>query len=311
MKMNFFKLAFMGVLTAFLAACASQPETKVVEALPQPKPSYNEKVPTQTVAQVKGVTCPIDNKWEALPWKAILPLTNACVKSKDWVKVEKMGNFMAKNFSLTPWGPYYLSLAAEMRHDFPRAVWMLELALKKDPTEGLFHYELGRVHWQLKNDRDALEHLKMASELNPSLTDAHWVMGEMAAQKQDYSTAEAMFKKALANDPKHLPSLLAMASVKLNQKDWAESESYLNQALAVNPNGAKVRLSLARVQEEHLKKLQEALNNYKQLRHLRNEKKLAESVDVNLDEKIQILEKSLAQAPAKDSRAPSAERVSQ
>ena len=32
---------------------------------------------------------------------------NACVKAKDWHRVEKMGDLLAKTAYLTPWGAYY------------------------------------------------------------------------------------------------------------------------------------------------------------------------------------------------------------
>ena len=206
-----------------------------------------------------------------------------------------------------------MALAAEARKDYPRAVWMLELALKKDPKEGLFHYELGRIHWELGNDSDAIKHLRLASELNPTLTSAHWVMGELALQNQEYSAAERYFQAALKNDDKHLPSLLSLASMKVNSKDYARAEEYLTRAIALEPHVSKTRLVLGEVQAEHLKKYEEALSTYKQLRQLNAEKKLDESVHMNLDEKIKSLQKNITQAKATKPteitvRTPSGER---
>jgi tetratricopeptide (TPR) repeat protein len=303
--MKFILRSATALLTIVLMACASQKEkSAVVEALSTPAPSYNEKIAIQSINQLKGPSCPTDSKWEASEWRNVVALANACVKAKDWLKVERMGNVLAKNAHLTPWGPYYMSLSAESRHDYPRAIWMLELALKKDPNEGLFHYELGRIHWEMNDDQEALQHLKMASDLNPGLTDAHWVMGEMAVRKQDLSAADTYYQRALATDAKHMPSLLSLASLKINGKDWAKSEEYLSRILAVNPNNGRVRLELAQVQEEHLKKLPEALQNYRQLKQLQAQKK-SEPLDVNVDDKIHSLEKNLAQA-AQESRKPTA-----
>ncbi|MGZ3721874.1 MAG: tetratricopeptide repeat protein [Bdellovibrionales bacterium] len=298
------------------AGCATAPAEKTsahLEALPAPAPSYEEKVGSMAVEQVK-TACPADSKWEALEWKKISPYANACVKAKDWGKVEKMGNFLATHAHLTPWGPYYMSLAAEGRKDYPRAIWMLELALKKAPKEGIFHYELGRIHWELGDDADAVKHLKQASELSPSLTQAHWVMGQLAVQRHDFNEAETLFQKALKIDSKHLPSILGMATLTINNKDFARAEGYLTQAVALNPRSSKARLALAQVQAEHLKKYQDALHTYKQIKQMNADKKLDESVHINLDEKIQSLEKSLTQAAAKPKsgeltvRTPSGER---
>jgi tetratricopeptide (TPR) repeat protein len=259
-------------------------------------------------------SCPADNKWEEYDWKRIPPFANACVKAKDWAKLEKMGNNLATRAHLTPWGPYYLAVAAEGRKDYPRAIWMLELALKKAPKEGLFHYELARIHWDLGDDSDAVKHMKMASELSPNLTEAHATMGQLAMQRHEYSEAEGYFQKALKADDNHVPALLGMAMVTLNNKDYAHTEEYLNRAISVNPRGSKARLALAQVQEENLKKYHEALQTYKELKRMNADKKLDETVQINLDEKIQSLEKNLSQAAAKPKsgeltvRTPSNER---
>lgn len=293
MKRN---IILFAAVTVLLSACATGPQTakKDAAALAPVQPSYSERVVGVPMDQIK-VSCPADSKWESLPVQKVMALANACVKAKDWVKVEKMGDVLAKQAYLTPWGAYYLSMSAEGRKDYPRAIWMLELALKKDPKEGLFHYELGRIHWELKNDVEALKQLKMASEANPSLTGAHWLMGQMAMQRQELSDANRLFEKALSNNPQHWPSLMSMAQLKMMGKDWVQAENFLNRAISVNPRSSKARLALARVQEEFLKKTQEALVTYRQIKQLASDRKLDENVQMNLDEKIQTLQKSLTQ----------------
>lgn len=294
--------------------CATGPGVKSADqaaALAAPEPSYDEKVAGVALDKFKG-TCPQDNKWEALEWKKISPLANACVKAKDWSKVEKMGNHLATHAHLTPWGAYYMGVAAEGRKDYPRAVWMLELALKKAPKEGIFHYEIGRIQWELGEDQEAMKHLRQASEMNPTLTEAHFVMGQVAMRRHEYSDAESYFAKALHNDNKHLNSILGMATLTIAKKDFTRAESYLSQAVSLNPKSSKARMALAQVQGEHLKKYEEALHSYKQLKQLNADKKLDESVQMNLDDKIKSLEKNIAQAAkAKEQaqvRTPSNER---
>lgn len=297
-----------------LAGCAIAPAANKMaggDALPVVVPSYDERVQSVPMEQMKTAACPTDSKWQSLDWKKISLLANACVKAKDWQQVEKLGNFLAIHAFLTPWGAYYLSLASEGRKDYPRAIWMLELALKKDPKEGLFHYELGRIHWQIGNDSEAIAHLKQASELNPGLADAQFVMGQLSAQNQDISAAEHYFERALRSNAKHLPSLMALVALKVDGKDYVNAEEYLTRVIELNPRSSKARLALAQVQEEHLKKLQEALHNYKQLKQLSAEKKLDEDIHLNLDDKIRNLEKNLTQVNNKGQltvRTPSGER---
>jgi tetratricopeptide (TPR) repeat protein len=282
-----------------LAGCASSPS----KTGDQPAPTYTEKVSAGSLDFVKASNCPHDSMWEKLEWKKITALANACVKAKDWNRVEKMGNFLATHAYLTPWGAYYLSLSAANRKDYQRATWMLELALKKAPSEGLFHYQLGRLHWEQGDDALALKSLKTAADLNPSLTDAHWIMGQVALQRGDTGEAERYLKKALSNDPQHWSALMSMAALKNRTKDWQDSADYLQKAINVNPRSSKARLALAQVQEMQLKRLADALQTYRDLRRLNSDHKLDEGVHFNIDEKIKNIESNLV-ATQKTAHAP-------
>lgn len=303
-------IILLGALGLWLVGCASTPgsEKKSEKA---PTPTYTEKVTAVNLNEFKPVaSCPADGKWESPDWKKVAAFANACVKAKDFRKVEMIGNYLAKSAHLTPWGAYYMSLAAQSRKDYPRATWMLELALKKAPNEGLFHYQLGRLLWEQGEDAAALKEMKLASDLNPTLVDAHYVTGQIAMQKDDNGEAEKRFRKALAVDPKHAPASLAIASLRLKAQDWSRAEGALEEAISLNPRSTRARLALAQVREQQLKKFQEALDTYKELRSMHSSKKLDEPVTLNLDEKISMLEKSLAQASKENqvsSRKPSQE----
>ena len=114
----------------------------------------------------------------------------------------------------------------------------------------------------------------------------------------------------MAVDPKHAPASLAIASLRLKAKDWSRAEGALEEAISLNPRSTRARLALAQVREQQLKKFQDALDTYKELRSLHSSKKLDEPVTLNLDDKISMLEKSLAQSTKENqvsSRKPSQE----
>lgn len=296
----------------FLSACSSVEKSgpSIGPSLAA-QPTYQEKAQTTTVAQFSSTHCTSENAWTSRDWRKAVIWANACAKNKDWLRLEKLGNDLAVRAPLTPWGPYYMSLAAVGRQDYPRARWMLELTIKKAPNEGLFHYELARIHWDLKEDAAAIKELKLASDLSPGLTDAHWIMGRIALQRQDFSLAESYLQKALTSNPKHLSAILTMAALKISRKDFNQAEELLQRAAGVNPRSAKARLALAQVQEEHQKKLNDALRTYRQIKQLAHERKLDESIQMNLDDKIRVLEKTLSQATKSTEqltvRTPSAE----
>ena len=280
-------------LPLLVAACASSPAKKSVDVAPVP--TYTEKIGAVGVSDYSGGSCPADGKWENPEWRKVVAAANACVKTKDWRKVEMIGNHLAVHAHLTPWGPYYLSLSAQARKDYPRAAWMMELALKKAPNEGLFHYQVGRLQWEQGDDLAALKSLQQASDLNEGLTDAHYTMGLMALQKEDYSGAEKLFRKALAADKKHFQSVMGLATVKIKDNDFTQAVSFLEEGIRLNPRSTKARTALAQVQESQLKNTPAAISAYKELRGYALAKKLDEPVPFNLEEKIVTLEKNLSQ----------------
>lgn len=295
-----------------LAACAAGPQVKKEETAAVVKPTYTEKVSAITLEEQKSSTCPVDASFQKDDWRKIVPTANACVKAKNWNQLEKIGNHLAKTAPLTPWGAYYMSLVATVRKDYPRAQWMLELALKKAPNEGLFHYELGRLFWEQKDDAGAIKEMKLASDLSPSLTDAHYIVGMLALRADDTGAARQAFNKTLDNNSKHLEGLMGAAQVEIKAKDFTKAEQFLERAVRANPRSSKARFALAQVQEQHLKKSIEALQTYRDLKQLGRERKLDENIQSwNVDEKIQNLEKSLSQVNKGEqasSRKPTAER---
>lgn len=285
---NLIKLSF----TIFiLTGCASGPGTHSEKA---EAPTYTEKAGAVSLSSFGASVPCTETKWEKTDWRKGVSYANACVKAKDWRKVESIANDLAIHAPLTPWGPYFFSLAAQSRKDYPRSVWMIELALKKAPQEGLFHYQLGRLYWEQGDESAALKELKQASELNADLADAHYVMGYMALSRDALSEAEKLFQKAIQADHKHFPSVMGMAGVKMKMKEWPAAAVFLEDAIRLNPNSYKARLTLAQIQEVQLKNMSEALSTYKELRSYAMAKKLDDSPIFNLDEKIQTIEKSLS-----------------
>ena len=142
-------------LSLLAVGCASAPAKKgqpkaaalAVAQKEEVKPAYTEKMTVQKVVELAKMACPRDGAWNGMEWRKVIPMANACVQAKDWRRVDSIGEYLGVHAHLAPWGAYYMSLAAGARKDYPRAIWMMELALKKAPTEGLFHYQMGRTAW--------------------------------------------------------------------------------------------------------------------------------------------------------------------
>jgi tetratricopeptide (TPR) repeat protein len=304
------KLLFFLISAVVLNGCATSPASKnEPAAAAKVEPTYFEKISGQNVQDLRpAATCPrSDKEFATSTWRQMSAMAAACVKAGDWNRVDQLGNAIAIKGSKAPWGAYYMGMAADAKKNYPRAIWMMELALKKAPGEGILHYELGRIRWQMGDDILALKEMKQASDLNPSLTEAHWITGMVALNTDKLGDAETAFQKALATDRNHFPSVMALAEVKMRQKDWVHAASELNQAISINPRSTKARLVLAGMHETQLKQVQEALDAYKDLKRLSAANKLDAPLNINVDDKIRTIEGTLKQSlkPQVSKRQPS------
>lgn len=260
------------------------------------KPTYTEKVRTQTASNYRSKkTCPHDSRWQTEGWRELTQTVNACVGAKNWRQVRAMGDFLAIQAPTTPWGAYFLGLEASARKDYLRATWMLELALKKSPQEGLFHYELGRVRWMNGDSNGARESLIKASELNETLTQAHVFVAQIALVDKNFSRAEKYLKKALIAEPRNWTALMGMSQVATSKQDWVAAEDYLQRAVKSDPRQFQSRWALANLYEKQLNNLSQAIDTYKDIEKRRLTQGLDDVAEVNVQEKIKALEAVIAQ----------------
>lgn len=289
-------LALTSIL--LLSACAHQEKaatTKVPDAkLGQEYATVPQSLKTM---EAKG-DCPRQvSALKGKTWKQYVAAANACVKTGQWKTVESIGQDMSRTHHLVPWGPYYLSLAAEHRKEVPRAVWMAELALKKAPNNGLLLYHQGRLFWQAKDQATALKNFKRATELDNRLAEAHLILGQMAMISNQMDEAGKRFQAALATEPRNVAALFGLAEVRIKKNDGKGANEALSQVIFLQPSCYKARVRQAHVLEVLEKNFPEALAAYRRIKTLARDKKLDATVDFNLDSKISQLE-GLTKEPA-------------
>lgn len=283
-----------------LVGCASGPSVKT--AATEMKATEAQKVYLEgmTVLSENKLTldkCTDPSMTKEKSWKVIVRNANACVKAQNWRGVEQHAQELARVEINSPWSAYFYSLAAERTGDLPRAVWMIDLAMKKSPGAGLFHYQKGRVFWQLKTYKDAVAEMTKAVSADSSLIDAHLFLAQAYHRDLNLDRAVTHYEAVLNSDSKQFMSLQGLADVRLQQGKPDKAVTLLNQAVAQQGSDMGLRLKLAQTSEQ-LEQFEVALTNYKAARDLaRSGKNTPVGVDIN--EKIKALETKLApRAPA-------------
>lgn len=288
--------------TAFLiAGCASKskyPSSTEADALRSKV--YLESVQAVGASSESGRTaCPKDEKtWKTLGWKKLMAYTNACVLSHDDASAEKLANALATMDPLSPWGPYYLSVIAENRKELPRALWMIELALKKAPKSALVQYQRGRVQFAMGETAQAIQSFRTVTQLDPQFTEANLAVGHILFREQYKSEALPFLERALEHDRHNLDALVAAAECQLDRSDFKKASQYLTRARDLAPQRTGVHLKLAEIQEEKLHDFSGALDSYRRIKSLMGRRKLDETVSVNVEEKINKLQVLVSQSEA-------------
>lgn len=230
------------LITLALVGCAtaSPAPDAVVETQ-----KYQEKVYAQDAkdARRSSTTCPKDSRWMKEEWKKRMLMANACAGEGNWNKVEELGNYMAQHEPLAPWGTYYLSLSATSRKDYSRAMWMIELAMKKSPKEAMLQYQQGKIFWHMGDFAKATKSFEKTLSLDPQFHEAHVMLAQVYYRDQDYDKALKHFESVLAENSRHFNALVGRAEIHMKKNMIKEAYEGYSRAVSMAPANMKTPLN--------------------------------------------------------------------
>jgi tetratricopeptide (TPR) repeat protein len=217
---------------------------------------------------------------------------NACVRASDWTATEQWGEMMARQEPRSPWGAFYLSVAAEGRREWPRALWMVELALKKAPRSGILLMQKAAVLRATGDRLGAQKAYELAVQNDARLGEAHLALAQIYFDDRDFKRAEEHFRKAGDLLPDDAVPHLGLAQVLLTGKRKEAAIEALNRAVILDPNSVEVRRLHAQTLEGSPEHLSEALSSYRALKKLSKGAGKAPS-EIDIESKIRELESRL------------------
>ncbi len=215
---------------------------------------YVQGLRSESVRQSRssGPQCPrTSESWsQESSWRALVAQANACVRSQNWPQVEAIGQHLAQTEPVGPWGAYYLSLSAEATQRLPRALWMIDLALKKAPRNSLLTYQMGRVQWAMGDYEKAMESYQQALRYDSDLMDAHLALGLIYFRDQDSAKANHHLSKVLESEPQNFAALVALGEIQLERGQREQAQELLARAARENSSDQKLRARLDKLNEE-------------------------------------------------------------
>lgn len=240
---------------------------------------------------------------EESTWKDWIEASSQCVQKNDWGKVEKLATEMARRDYNSPWGAYFLGMAAAARGELARAYWMFELSEKKaGGALGLVRFERARILEKEEGALAASRDMKEAVRLEPELLPGWMWLAQVYHRDHLLAEAETYYREALKVKPDHYAALIGMADIQIEKKDGPSAVDFLSKAVTLRPEIAETRSRLAMVYESILKDTPKALETYRELKVAIEKGRSKGKVAMDLNSKIRTLEKALKAEPSSQAK---------
>lgn len=306
MKMLNLIFAIAILMTVGCAETTTKPDSKSATATAVLQVNY---IAARTSNTLKVEDCPTGNTgWHKETLVEISRKADACALFKKIERLEQIANHIAKTFATEPWGAFYLSIAAEQRSDYARALWMAELAIKKSPKNSILYYQRGRIHWLLNEVALAISDYNESLKFNSKLADAHLILAQLAARNQDYKSAVKHYQAVVEVETDNHKAFAALAELFLKLNQVKDAIANYESAVNLSPRSIEYRLRLGAIYELNAKDYDQALSVYRKLKSMLAENRTPSTDTVTNDvvEKIKKLEALVAPAPKEEKKVTSA-----
>lgn len=306
-------------LAALVTGCASSPGIKEDKAAVEKSKAYLEglQLVEAGARSARRSTCALLEKSEmpevsttgpSKKWREMITRGNTCAGEQKFGTLKMLAQQMSEADIDSPWGPYFLSVAAEGEGDLARALWMIDLAQKKAGGKaGLFYYQRGRVLMQMKETARAVDEIEKAVKLEPTLLAGHLYLAQLHHRDQEWDRAEGYYKKVLAQDTRNYHALVGLAEVRLADDSAKEAVELYTRAIELDESQLGPWLRLGWIYENAQKNNEHALGTYKRLKASLDRGTVKGRPDFDLGAKIKALEETIkaqaarATASTKDS----------
>ncbi len=299
-----------GAVTAavFLVACSGAQKVSSIKVnVAEIEKKYASSVSTSFEGDKKYTVCPTRKSIEDdKSWKSLMEKANGCINKAQWSMVEAIGERISEVEPDAPWGSYYMSVASENLGHTERAMWMIDLSLKKATNVGVLRYQRGRILWKQQFYKEAIAEMEKAIRLDKNIKDAYVFLGEVYLRELDFNKSSKYFQSALLIEPRNKEALFGLASCHIELEQATEAVSVIERGISNYPRSLEFRLQEVYVYENLLKNADVALSKYKNLRTLMSNKRVEGTLPFDIGEKIKVLEevsqRTLASKPSEQKK---------
>lgn len=253
-----------------------------------------DELSVHSVNWVQSTTCPQGAVIERTKdWHELVKYANRCLAQKKTKELYVVANRLAETQPTLPWGAFYLSLEAELENQDERALWMIDLALRKSPKTGVLKYQRGRLFWKKGFYKECVNEMEEALKLDNTITEAHLTLGEAYLNQLNFNVARGHFEAVLQKMPQNITALTGLANVYVELENASGALGVLQSAIASYPKNLSFRVKEAFVYENLAQQSEVALFKLKEIQSLLSKKALDGKPSFDLDAKIKDLESTV------------------
>jgi tetratricopeptide (TPR) repeat protein len=122
-----------------------------------------------------------------------------------------------------------------------------EYRLRQNPNDAKAHNKLGQALLSVGKKEDAYKHLRQATELDPTLDEAHYFLGIIFRSYENLKMAKMAFETTLQLNPIHAKAHGNLGFVLLDLKDLPGAREHFEAALKLNNEDAIAHTGLGYV----------------------------------------------------------------
>jgi tetratricopeptide (TPR) repeat protein len=190
----------------------------------------------------------------------------AYLYSEHFNDLDKAYQLAEKDRELAPYDPYVadtLGWILYKRHDFQRALALMQESMDKQPANAEVHYHVGMAHYMLGDEESARLNLKFA--LSKSDFEAtNEVLRRLKILDLDPKTASASDRASLDNqiqtDPADPIALTRLAALQERDGDFKKAAATYANVIKVSPENARAIIRLAILDSTKLNEAQKGLD---------------------------------------------------
>ena len=130
---------------------------------------------------------------------------------------------------------------------FKEALSKWQQAVKINPTDPDFHYNIGLGLFQAGNFDQAIEYCQETLEICPVYSKAYFVLGSLYSRRRQYSEAEQVLLTGLLFDPVNVNGIVNLGAVYSVLRENNKAKKWFEKALQYSPDEIKAYFGLGKL----------------------------------------------------------------